>query len=287
MTAWSFGGYDVSDEEASKHVIWSNRVQKFEVPQRVAQRQPNPFGLYDMHGNMWEYVADWWHRYSYKEAPLNDPTGPALQSEKNDLRRIIRGSSFDWGRMGGDSAYRMRITQRLDPCVVRVAENRFHLYYCSGGQKMKDGKQVWEFQNYVSTSDDGIHWKKEPAPVLPLGAEKTWDAQSQAGPCVLKLEDGFHLWYLGSGELNGKTTWRIGHATSPDGLRWTRSGAEPVLDIGKEGNWDGGTFMSFDIVFRKDEGQRTGRFLFWYAAAPTEHGEETKMTIQIGHGTSQ
>jgi formylglycine-generating enzyme required for sulfatase activity len=65
-----------------------------------------------MHGNMWEYVADWWHRLAYKEAPLNDPTGPALQSEKNDLRRIIRGGSFDWGRWGGDSAYRMRITQQ-------------------------------------------------------------------------------------------------------------------------------------------------------------------------------
>ena len=39
--------------------------------------------------------------------------------------------------------------------------------------------------------------------------------------------------------------------------------------------------MSFDVIFRD------GKFLFWYAAAPTEHGDETKMTIQIGHGTSQ
>ncbi len=39
--------------------------------------------------------------------------------------------------------------------------------------------------------------------------------------------------------------------------------------------------MSFDVVFRD------GKLLFWYAAAPTEHGDETKMTIQIGHGTSQ
>jgi hypothetical protein len=41
--------------------------------------------------------------------------------------------------------------------------------------------------------------------------------------------------------------------------------------------------MHFDIIFRDKE----GRFLFWYAAAPTEHGDETKMTIQIGHGYSQ
>ncbi len=760
-TPWSFGDLSDFDREGNQHAIWSDGGQKFDVPQRVAQRQPNAFGLYDMHGNMWEYVADWWHRFSYKEAPLNDPTGPAVQSEKRDLRRIIRGGSFDWGRWGGDSAYRMRITQRsnqhphmsfrvarrtkgvegvppavdpdekrrqqrrdpgadseevvaslnagatgvpsggrdlpkeltidlgggvkmefvlispgsflmgsdkgtkdelpvhrvviskpfymarhevtqsqweavmgkhqwlteitqgdnemagptkamnvlswndcrefvgalkekmpglesalqpadgklrlelqpslpteaqweyacragsttefqfgddesqlgeyawfqgnmnwpgqpgyrgktfyhdvgqkkpnawclydmhggvwewcadwydadyyfdspladptgpesgrfrvlrggswfryakyarsayrrffhpegdgdgvtawindfgcrvvinvvrsadrpqhaegkvdytklarsllrypdnpvikvgkkgawddqtlgcftvlddgdtfyffsggtqygkpkkigmamstdgihwrkyeknplfsgsmpyaikvdntfrlyhpgkddagrhglqmrtskdgfawsepklvlaggiLDPCVVRVAENEFRLYYCAGGRKLKKGEQVWEFKAYMATSEDGIRWKKEPKPALPLGPKGTWDEQSHAGPCVLRLEDGFHMWYLGSGTHNGKTAWRIGHATSPDGLSWTKSGRDPVLDVGKPGDWDGGTFMSFDIIFRD------GKFLFWYAAAPTEHGDETKMRIQIGHGTSQ
>lgn len=111
-TPWSFGDIGDFDARGNKHAIWSDGGQKFDRPQRVAQREPNAFGLYDMHGNMWEYVADWWHRLSYKEMPLNDPTGPDLQSEKNDQRRIIRGSSFDWGRWGGDSAYRMRITQQ-------------------------------------------------------------------------------------------------------------------------------------------------------------------------------
>ena len=169
----------------------------------------------------------------------------------------------------------------LDPCVIRVAENLFHLYYCAGGKKTKNGKEVWEFKNYVARSDDGIRWEKNPDPILPLGTAGSWDAQSHAGPCVLKLEDGFHLWYLGSGTYKGTTAWRIGHATSPDGLNWIKSGNDPVLDVGPAGAWDGGTFMSFDIIFRD------GKFLFWYAAAPTGHGDETKMSIQIGHGTSQ
>jgi formylglycine-generating enzyme required for sulfatase activity len=752
-TPWSFGDYADFDQEGNKHAIWSENEQKFEVPQAVAQRQANPFGLYDMHGNMWEYVADWWHRLSYKEAPLNDPVGPDKQSEKGDQRRIIRGSSFDWGRWGGDSAYRMRIVQRsnqhphmsfrvvmrengmaavppaidadelrrrekrdpgtnskevlsalhasesgalpgqdhpkhltvdlndeatmdfvlvppgsflmgsakgpkderpihrvviskpfymakyeitqsqweavmgpdkrleqlrsgdnemtgpgkamnalswmacrdfikkirakvpqysfdlpteaqweyacragsdseysfgddpfmlgeyawfegnmnwfgkpgfqgkafyhdvgvkkpngfglhdmhggvwewckdwydadyylnsplvdptgpdsgrfrvlrsgswfrypkyarsayrrffhpegdggglpgaildfggrlvinlgdkrpsqnqsagktpdshttidytklarnlvryqnnpvikvgekgawddqtlgcltvlddgdrfyyysdgtqfgkpkkigmatskdgihwtkyennplfpgsmpyaikvgdtfrmyhpgkdekgkhgllmktsqdgfhwskqrlvmaggvLDPCVIQVGENRFHLYYCAGGKKTINGKDVWEFKNYVATSADGINWKKIQKPVLPLGSKNAWDNQSHAGPCVLKLEDVFHMWYLGSGSYKGgKNAWRIGHATSPDGITWTKSGKEPVLDTGKAGDWDSGTFLSFDIIFRE------GKFLFWYAAAPGSHGDETKMKIQIGHGTSK
>jgi len=170
----------------------------------------------------------------------------------------------------------------LDPCVIQVAKDRFHLYFCAGGKKTKNGTDVWEFQNYVATSKDGISWKKHPEPILPLATEGNWDSMSHAGPCVLKLEDGFHLWYLGSGPWRaGKIAWRIGHARSADGISWTRSGEEPVLDIGEEGSWDGGTLMSFDIVFRD------GRFLFWYAGAPTGHGDETRMKIQVGHGTSQ
>jgi hypothetical protein len=168
----------------------------------------------------------------------------------------------------------------LDPCVIQAATDRFHLYYASGGQKMKGGKQVWESKVHAATSADGLHWKKHPDPLLPLGPAGSWDSQSHAGPCVLKLADGYHMWYLGSGEYRGKTAWRIGHATSPDGLHWKKSGTEPVLDVDRPGEWDGGTFMSFDIVFRD------GKFLFWYAAAPGEHGDETRMTIQIGHGTS-
>ncbi len=111
-TPWHFGDLGDVAREGHKYAIWSEGGQKFDVPQPVAQRLPNAFGLYDMHGNMWEYVADWWHHISYKEAPLNDPTGPELADEKGDQRRIIRGSSFDWDSWGGDSAYRMRITQR-------------------------------------------------------------------------------------------------------------------------------------------------------------------------------
>jgi formylglycine-generating enzyme required for sulfatase activity/predicted GH43/DUF377 family glycosyl hydrolase len=112
-TPWNFGSYGDVQRVAHEYAWWSDGAQaKHDLPRAVGQGKPNAFGLYDMHGNLWEYVGDWWHRLSYKEMPLNDPTGPTEQSEKGDQRRIIRGSSFDWGRWGGDSAYRMRITQQ-------------------------------------------------------------------------------------------------------------------------------------------------------------------------------
>lgn len=194
---------------------------------------------------------------------------------RHGLQMRTSGDGFHWSK-----PKRVLAGGIMDPCVVAV-NGKYHLYYCGGGRKTKNGKQVWEFNAYMATSEDGIRWKREPKPALPLGSKGSWDEQSHAGPCVLKLEDGFHMWYLGSGTYKGRTAWRVGHATSRDGLNWTKSGKAPVLDIGKPGDWDGGTLMSFDIIFRD------GKFLFWYAAAPTGHGDETKMTIQIGHGTSK
>jgi formylglycine-generating enzyme required for sulfatase activity len=58
--------------------------------QPVGQKQPNAFGLYDMHGNVWEWVEDCWVR-SYNGAP-ND--GSARTT--GDCRfRVLRGGSSD------------------------------------------------------------------------------------------------------------------------------------------------------------------------------------------------
>ena len=51
---------------------------------------PNAFGLYDMHGNVWEWCQDQWHG-SYKGAPID---GSAWISENDNYSRIIRGGCW-------------------------------------------------------------------------------------------------------------------------------------------------------------------------------------------------
>jgi formylglycine-generating enzyme required for sulfatase activity len=59
-------------------------------PTAVGSYSPNAFGLYDMHGNVQEWVSDWFAQDYYSQSPCQDPPGPASGS-----LRVLRGGN--WG----------------------------------------------------------------------------------------------------------------------------------------------------------------------------------------------
>lgn len=67
----------------------------------VGQFAPNAFGLHDMHGNVWEWTADWHDEHYYARSPVDDPPGPAEGTVK-----VRRGGSWHTWPLYARCAYR-------------------------------------------------------------------------------------------------------------------------------------------------------------------------------------
>ncbi len=71
----------------------------------VGEKEPNAFGLYDMSGNVWEWVQDCWHR-DFQNAP-DDGTAWEQANGGNCSMRVLRGGSWNFESLYLRSAYRV------------------------------------------------------------------------------------------------------------------------------------------------------------------------------------
>jgi beta-1,2-mannobiose phosphorylase / 1,2-beta-oligomannan phosphorylase len=137
------------------------------------------------------------------------------------------------------------------PSVVKVGGTYYMLY---SGITTGYGYAIG-----LATSPDGVNWTRHPGnPVFRHEPATAWEDGLVYAPALYHDGSRFIMFYVGVNQETFLDAARIGMATSPDCITWTRSADNPVLGLPAPGSWDEhGPFVP--TVLYQD-----GTFEMWY-----------------------
>lgn len=137
-----------------------------------------------------------------------------------------------------------------DPFVLwNSTLQKYQMWFTAACDPPPTGLARWWIK--YADSSDGISWNIREEPVLYPSSERTmWDVEGVTSSSVVYKNGSYQMWF--AGRSNGGA-WRIGYATSSDGILWTKYSNNPVLDptenwdkthvAGPEVTWDGSQYV--------------------------------------------
>lgn len=117
-----------------------------------------------------------------------------------------------------------------DPTVIYDGIGDWKLW----GDAKKVGTIYTEWSNlFYATSADGKTWANQGS-ILTLGSAGQWDDGFVHQPCVVKWNGVYYMIYVGARSSSGN--YKLGLATSIDGINWNKSASNPIMDLETENN---------------------------------------------------
>ena len=179
-------------------------------------------------------------------SPFGTKVGRATSSDginwtREDTNPVITvGSESQWDDESVSSG----------PVIFNGSE--YKMWYC--------GLDGTIYRSGLATSNDGIDWTKyADNPVLDVGESGQWD-DNMVVMCSVTFDGIFYkTWYYGRETRTG--IWRVGLATSVDGINWERYAGNPILDIGETGEWDDTDIANVSVLYNN------GIYEMWYGAS--------------------
>lgn len=141
------------------------------------------------------------------------------------------------------------------------------------------GYQMWFSRDLMggaighATTADGMAWGNANI-VMHVDVSLAWERGGIGEPTVLRDESGFWMWYVGVDASGGNAS--IGLAISSDGLGWSRSGSNPLLQP-TAGEWYSGGIRSPAAVILSD-----GTFVLWFNGTDGQSSRIGRITSRDG-----
>lgn len=198
-----------------------------------------------------------------KEPESAGTSGPTQFVPSAANPTLTGGAKGSWNEMPGD------------PVVIKD-NNRYKMWY-GAHNSVKSRTQIG-----YAESQDGVSWQLHQVPVLENGPSGSYDAAIAETPFVVKVEDRYEIWYSAKRTEfeDDSSVYQIAHATSLDGIRWTKDPKNPVIQSGDLYGWHGLGVMEPTILKRGDTYQ------MWFMGMGIDPKDQKTIHFWVGYATS-